>query len=581
MKPPLPVWKPRSSERPVPEIVEALARALDLPGTLAEILVCRGLSDPDEARTFLRPSLGRLLDPARLTDMEGALDLLAQSIQQGSLIALHGDYDADGITATALMAGFLEEVGARYVVFLPERERDGYGLSEHGVRQVAGQGARLLLTLDCGSSDPQVLALALELGMTPVVVDHHPIPGELPGAAAAVINPARPDCGFAGATLAAVGVAFFLVAGLRRRLRELGWWARSGRAEPDLKRCLDLVAIGTVADVVPLVGQNRILVAHGLRELGRSARPGVAALRQVARLQAELSSSDVAFKLAPVLNASGRMGRASCGFDLLHTRDQGQARGLARLLAAQNDERRAIQDRIEAEAIEEIESGKHSGRCVLVLAREGWHPGVVGIVASRLLDRYYLPAVVIALKDGQGKGSARSIEGVDIGEAIRSCGEHILNGGGHAMAAGVTLEAGSVEPFADALAMEVTRQMGSERARPALRYDAQVELEEVHEGLVQGLQSMAPFGKGNAEPLLILRGARLRNRRIYKERHLACRLAAGGTEREAIGFDLAHRAPSEGALVSAAFNARVEQFRGERTLRLRLKDIREEKESQT
>lgn len=582
MEKPLPDWQPRSPPsggRLDPHLIHELSRQLGIPGLVARLLALRGYTEPEQARLYLSPSLQHLLDPARMADMDRGVAVIAAALERGEPIALHGDYDADGITSTALLTRFIEEAGGRALPLLPERDLDGYGLSARCVRLAAAGGARVLVALDCGTADHEAVALANTLGLSTVVVDHHPVNNTLPPLAAAVLNPARADCGFAGCTLSAAGVAFFLLAALRRRLRESGWWAKLGRPEPNLRRLLDLVSLGTIADVVPLVGQNRILVAAGLEELSRRSCPGLVALCAQAGIGERVSVGDIGFKLAPRLNAAGRLGSARTGLELLTTSSSLQAEDLARELEARNIERRAIQQRIEAEAVAEIESGAHQARPVLVLAREGWHAGVVGIVASRLAERYYLPAVVIALQDGVGKGSARSVEGVDIARAIDDCRCHLIRGGGHAQAAGITLRADAVDAFAAALAGRVQAMSAGLRRGPRLCYDAQVRLAELDDGVLEGISRMAPFGLGNPEPVLVLAGARLRRKRVLKGLHLQCRLEQEGLVREAIGFGLADRAPPEDSRVRAAFAVRFEAFRGECRVRLHLKDIREEKES--
>ncbi|MBM4320229.1 MAG: single-stranded-DNA-specific exonuclease RecJ, partial [Deltaproteobacteria bacterium] len=521
MEPLLPEWRQRAAPRPLdPLQIAQLARTLAIPELVARLLVLRGLTEPAVLREFLEPSLQQLLDPSQMADMERGVAVLCAALEQDVPIAVQGDYDADGITSTALLVRFLGEAGGRVLPYLPERERDGYGLSTRGVQLAAEQGAKVLVAVDCGTSDHEVVALASELGLAVVVVDHHPPSGTLPTHAAAVLNPARLDCGFAARTLSAAGVTFFLLIALRRRLRETGWWARRGRPEPNLRRMLDLVTLGTVADVVPLVGQNRILVAHGLGELSRRATPGLCALCDKAGVGAEVSVLDVSYRLAPRLNAAGRMGSAQASLELLTAAGIARATELARQLEAHNDERKLLQERVEAEALSEIGSGKHVTDSVLVLAREGWHPGVVGIVASRLAERYYLPAVVIALQDGLGKGSARSIDGVDIGQAIQGCRNHLIRGGGHAQAAGITLQAEAVQSFAAALARRVQAMLAGKRLLPALLFDAQVRLAELDGPLVEWIGRMAPFGAGNPEPVLVVSGARMRHRRILKGLHL-------------------------------------------------------------
>jgi len=547
---------------------------LDLPGPVAEILWQRGLREPSLAAPFLSPSLATLDDPSGMTDLDAAVTVLGEALLAGAAIALHGDYDADGMTSTALVARFVAAAGGRCVAYLPRRQEDGYGLSEQGVREMAEAGASVLVALDCGTRDHDSVALARSLGLKVIVVDHHPVAGGLPEGADAVLNPARSDCGFAGGALSAVGVAFFLLAGLRRWLRERSFWTEQ-RPEPNLRHFLDVVALGTVADVVPLTGANRTLVRHGLQVLGRSRQPGVSALCRQAGLGESVTAWDVAFRLAPRLNAAGRVGRAGDGFELLRTTCPREASRLAALLERQNAERKELQRQVEAAALEQVEARGLDQGPVIVVAGEGWHPGVVGIVASRLVDRYHVPAVVIAVEGDIGRGSARSVPGVDIGAAIRDCGEHIVTGGGHPAAAGVTLSSGRVASFAAALAHTVQRALAGDRPAPELLWDVQVHLSEVDDRLVKGLRRLAPFGQANPEPVLVARDLRLGRRRVLKGEHLRCELVQGAARLPAMGFGLARGAPAEGARVHAAFRARYNDFRRVRTLRLELEDLRE------
>ncbi len=518
-----------------------------------------------------------MLDPSGMRGMDVAVAVLVEAITAGHTIALYGDYDADGITAAALMSRFLDDAGARQFVYLPERGRDGYGLSKRGIDHALERGAQILVTLDCGTSDHEQLAYARSQGLVPVVVDHHPPNRGLPDAAEVVLNPARDDCGFADRVLSAAGVAFYLVMALRRELRARGWWAR-GRPEPNLKRYLDLVSLGTVADVVPLVGQNRILVRHGLEELARSSLPGVRAMCRRAGIGAKVDSFDVAFKLAPRINACGRMGDAMAGFELLRTTAVHLAEDMAAKVEEFNQRRRTIQQRMEEEALAKVEAMTDRGH-VLVVSSPAWHPGVAGIVASKLVERYYLPAVVLAAEPGGlVVGSARSIDGVDMGAAIAACRDHIVHGGGHPLAAGVTLEASRLPGFVAALEERVASLMGEHPPERELTYDRELSLGDLGDGLVASLEQLAPFGAGNPEPVFVARGVRLSHAREYRGGHLGGRLVHGAVGFDVFGFGMGGLVRLDGSLVDVAFTVRRETFRGRESIRLRLKDIRRHKE---
>ena len=554
----------------------ALAQALDLHQIVADVLCARGLCAPDAARRFLSPSLDDLESPDAQADLLPGAERVARAVEAGEVVAVLGDYDVDGVCGTALVVDFLRAAGGRAAPFCPDRVLDGYGVAERGVRFAAEQGAGLVLTVDCGASSPDALALAGELGMDVVVCDHHPAEGDEPDVVA-YLNPQRADCGFAGRTPCAAGVAFNLICGVRRALRDRGWFA-GDRRQPNLKSSLDLVALATVADRVPLTGHNRVLVSHGLEVLARGTRPGLRALGRLAGTRAPLRADDLAFRLAPRLNAAGRLGDAGRALSLLLTRDDGLAEKLAVDLDAENTERRRLEAEVLEQAVEEIESCGQASRPALVVASEGWHPGVVGIVAARLVERYARPAVVVGVVDGVGRGSARSVDGFDVGRAVRGCAEHLIAGGGHAGAAGVTVEAGRVEAFREAFCARAEEACPAGGFERPLHLDAEVDLGDVDARLADDLERLEPFGLGNREPVLAARRVFVSDVRILKNAHLSCRLASqyAGDSRKAIGFWLAEHAPPEGSRVDVAFSAGWNEYRGNRSLQLRLRDIHTE-----
>lgn len=551
----------------------SLKDSLGLHPVVADILWARE-SQADAARRFLDPSLAELANPRSQKDMDRAEERLLQAIEAKEAITVYGDYDVDGQCGTALLVDFLRAVDAQVDSYTPDRMQEGYGLSEPGVRAVAERGCRLLVTVDCGIASFDEVALANELGMEVIICDHHQIDEVLPSAVA-VLNPHREDCGFAERLPCATGVAFNLICALRMGLRERGWFDGQ-RPEPNLKAYLDLVALATIADVVPLRGHNRILVHHGLQVIGKGGRPGMRALCAVSNVSGRVSSSDLGFRLGPRLNACGRLGDASRGVELLLTREPAAAHGLARELDDENHRRRGVEAEIVKEAVAEVESGAHAGRPALVLGREGWHPGVLGIVAARLVDRYHRPVAVVGFDQGEGKGSARSVKGFDFGGALRACSEHLVAGGGHAMAAGLTVEQERFDAFRDALCMLAEEATPAGGFVPSLRLDAEVGLEEIDGRLIDDLARLEPFGAGNPEPILAARGVYVTDVRILKNAHLKCRVVSqdGNSSKEAIGFGMAELAPEAGASVDVAFTAGWNDYRGRRSLQLLLKDIR-------
>ncbi|MBN1102436.1 MAG: single-stranded-DNA-specific exonuclease RecJ, partial [Deltaproteobacteria bacterium] len=441
------VWRLRS---PSPDILSFADRTGVTPAE-AQILLNRGISDEEALHSFLLPRLSSLLDPMILKDMKEAVSVVVKALEQRDPITIYGDFDADGLTATAVLMNFLTGLNASVFCHIPNRLTEGYGLHAQAVDSIARHRGGLLITVDCGISNGEEIALARELGMQVVVTDHHQVPeGFTPPCP--VVNPHRPDCPFPFKELSGVGLAFFLCVALRARLREGGWFRN--RMEPDLRQHLDLVALGTIADMVPLLDQNRILVHSGLERMRDSSWPGMKALREVAvpGSGATLSSDDLAFRLAPRLNASGRLGDAETGIRTLTTASHAEARELARKLNELNGRRQALERAI-LNQIEEAMVGRFDlqNQRTLVLAGKGWHKGVLGIVASRLAERYHRPAIVLDVEDGVAAGSGRSIPGFDLYGALARLKPLLRRFGGHRHAAGLSLQSARIEAFAEEL----------------------------------------------------------------------------------------------------------------------------------
>ncbi len=440
-----------------PELVQELSCRHQLPELVARILLNRGLAQAQDIDAFLDPTLSQLLPPAGLQDLPEAAARLARAVARRETVIVYGDYDVDGLTATAVLRHFLESLGTRVISYIPSRLTQGYGLHAPALVELA-EKAGVLVTVDCGISNAAEVAQARDLGLEIIVTDHHEPPSELPPALA-VINPKRPDCGYAFKELAGVGVALNLVLGLRACLREQGWFA--DRPEPNIKDYLDLVALGTAADVAPLTGVNRILVSHGLKLLSEGRRPGIQALKEVAGLsEGPLSLRDVVFKLAPRINAAGRMGQSRAALELLLTEDRDQARQLARVLDRLNKERQVEQAVILEAAEAQIQRQGFQDRPALVLAEVGWHPGIIGIVAAKLVERYHRPVALLSQQDGLGRGSARSVESFDLFAGLVACEEHLVQFGGHTAAAGFTLDLEKLETFRQAFETVVLAESG-------------------------------------------------------------------------------------------------------------------------
>jgi single-stranded-DNA-specific exonuclease len=559
-----------------PRLADKLAVALDLRPLEAILLTNRGITTIDGAQEFLSPALQRLHDPFVMRGMEEAVERLVRSLSLRESIVVYGDYDVDGITATAVLSWFFRDIGMPVPYYLPHRMREGYGLNGEAIRRLAQQGTRVLITVDCGITGHAEVQLAKSLGMDVIVTDHHQIPPALP-AAVAVLNPHQRDCPYPSKELAGVGIAFKLVMALRSRLRhEAGW----GTKLPNLRRHLDLVALGTIADVAPLVGENRILVRHGLQALTSSNKPGVQALKQVGRLAAQaIGPRQVGFTLAPRLNAAGRLAAAQAGVELLLCDDTARAAELALYLDTVNRERQAVQAQIYEEAKAAIEGeGGMEGRWAIVLASERWHPGVVGIVASKLVEEYGRPAILIGLDGSAGKGSGRSIATFHLYRALEACQQHLAGFGGHEHAAGIRIDRTQIPAFRDALNHIAGEQLMAGDGTPLLAIDAEVRLEEIDDALLDYMAQLEPFGEGNPPPVFVARGAEVVGEPTLvgkEQQHLRLTLRQGNVFTHAIGFGMSKQlAQAKSSRLDIVFTPQRHEWNGRLERQLVLKDFR-------
>ena len=561
---PLPRWV--LSAQPEGPAAEALARELSIPMPLAALLLQRGFGAPEAARSFLRPSLEQLSDPRSLAGLDRAVETIAGAVTRREPILVHGDYDVDGQSSTALLTRALRIAGATVHGFVPHRLRDGYDFGPAGLARAEALGARLIITCDCGITAVDTVRRAEAAGIRVVVTDHH-LPGpELPPATA-VVDPQRADDTSGLGMLCGTGIAFKLVQAL---VPVLGLPA----ALP--MHLLDYVALATVADVVPLVGENRILVRHGLRLLGRSRWPGLRALLETSGLGGrEPRAGQVGFILAPRLNAAGRIGEAADGLRLLLTDDDDEARLLALKLERLNEERQALDQRILDEAIAQIEAaGSLETRAGIVLASDAWHPGVVGIVASRVVERYGRPAFLVCFEGDTGKGSGRSISRFDLHGALTECGDLLERYGGHRMAAGVTLRRDRFDAFRARFEGVAESRLGLSGLGPEQRVDLEIPLTEATEELERLCRHLEPCGMGNAAPVFGVRGVDFARRETVGGHHLKGALRAASASLEAIGFRLADRLTGLGqGLVDAAFRLEQNEFRGLTSLQARLLSV--------
>ena len=565
--------RPRWTLRPQPpgRVVRALERDLQLPRALCRLLAVRERTTPDAAKSFLRPRLEDLHDPALLLDSDRAADRLAAAVENGETVVVHGDYDADGIAGAALLGGWIRAAGGRAEAIVPDRTRDGYDLSNAGVDRSIALGAGVIVTVDCGITALDPVRRAAAAGVDVIVTDHH-IPGPRLPDAFAILNPNRPGCAYPDKRLCGAGVAFKLGQLLSRRL---------GRSRDEAWDYLDLVALATIADQVELDGENRILGRYGLRALARTTRPGLNALMTGAKMAPgnAVTSEAVAFRLAPRINAAGRVGDASKALRLLLTADSGEARSLAEVVERNNSDRREIERRTTEEALARLEGAYDAAtdRGVVVVG-DGWHPGVIGIVASRVAERLFRPSVVIALDGDEGRGSARSIPGFDLHAAIAQCGTHLERFGGHHQAAGMDIQRDRVPAFRDAFQDVAGRRLGSMELRPVLHVDLEVALGEVDFDLHRYATYLGPHGRGNPEPLYVARAVRVAGSpRVLTGGHVKFGMVDGGSRLPAIGFGLADRLVPEltgNGPVDVAFNLIENTFRGRTTIQARVVDVR-------
>jgi single-stranded-DNA-specific exonuclease len=566
LRPPDPVWiRP---ERPDAGVVAGLGAGLRLPKTLCRVLATRGITDVEQAKRFLRPRLEHLHHPSALADGTRAAERVASAIRRGERIFVHGDYDVDGICATALLTRCLRALGGSVVPFVPHRIRDGYDFSRSGLAAARGAGAGLIVTADCGTLAHETVREAADAGIDVVVTDHHTVGDRLPDAWA-VVNPQRPDCDYPDKGLCGAGVAYKLC-------QLVG--AMVGAGTHDLREYLDLVALATVADLVPLEGENRVLVSYGLRRMPHTRVVGISALLEASGLSARgLTAGKLGFVVAPRINAAGRIGESADALALLLTEDRAEARRMAESLEATNKARQEEDRRTLDEALELLEADYDADADFgVVLASEGWHPGVIGIVASRVVERIHRPVVMVALDGASGRGSARSISGFHLHEALTECSAHLRRYGGHRQAAGMDLDRASLEAFRVAFNEVARARLSENDLRPVLRADAELALEEVDLELVRWMEYLGPHGVGNPAPLFLAASVNLTGARIVGEGHLKVRLG-GESGLDAIGFGLADRFPPEAVgreTHDALLRLERNEWRGTVRPQARLADLR-------
>jgi len=539
----------------------------------ARLLINRGITEKADAAAFLSPCLSQMIDPMLMKGMEQGVAVVLEAIQDGEKITVYGDYDADGLTATALLLNFFSDIGVPADAYVPNRLMEGYGLHSHAIQRLCQGGTGLILTVDCGISAEREVALARELGLRAVVTDHHQVPPTY-RPCWPVINPHQPECSFPFKDLAGVGLAFFLAVAIRAALRERGWF--NGRPEPDLREYLDLVALGTIADRVPLVGQNRMLAAAGLRRMADSRWAGIRAMMEAAGVNpSAIGADDLAFRLAPRLNAPGRMGDSEAGLSILTADRDETARDLARMLNVANTRRQGLEQGILDRIAAMLQADDRLlDRRTCIVWGENWHQGVLGIVASRLVDQYHRPSLVVGIQDDMASGSGRSIDGFHLYRALNRLSPLFDRFGGHAHAAGFRLPAASLQDLKRELEAIAGAELTQQDLVPVIHADAHLFLREVDRQTVADVASLAPFGEQNPAPVFLACSVDVAGSRVVGDRHLKLRLRQGETVHEAIGFGLGPHHPLHGERVDILFTPELNRWQGAETIQLKIIDLR-------
>lgn len=564
-------------DTPNPSLQHALATDTRLPAMLCQLLINRGITSADAVQAFLSPSLHDLPDPFLLHGMQRAVQRLLTALQDNESIAIYGDYDVDGATATSLLIMFFRELGRQVPYHIPDRSGEGYGLNATAIEQLAKRDVRVLLTVDCGVTAVDEIAVARRLGIDVIITDHHQPPDVLPDAWA-LLNPHQPACHYPNKDLCGVGVAFKLITALRAALRQASWFTAP---LPNLKRHLDLVTLGTIADVTPLQGENRILVYHGLQELTQTHKPGLQALRRISQREGKpATAGEVGFQLAPRLNASGRLASARDSVSLLTAVDPTDAEQLAQRLDAVNQQRRALQQSIETTVHERI-MRHYDGQppAAIVLAAPDWHHGVVGIVAAKIAEAYHRPTFLLQIEGDTARGSGRSIPNFDLYQGLRHCARWLKRFGGHQYAAGLSLPAAHLPYLQEAFIRFAEERLRPEDLYPILRLDAVVTLSDITLQLMEQLAHFAPHGPGNPTPVFCARAVRIASspRQLGQHnQHIRFQATQHGVTRNVIAFNMADQVLSlaHAAAVDIAFTPTINTWQGRYEVELQLRAIR-------
>ena len=560
-------WNVKSG---ITDIAKKLAKEVGVSPVVAQVFINRGLCSNYEIKTFLSPLLSKLPDPFLLSDAKRAAERIADAIDKKERICIYGDYDIDGSTAVATLAGFFREIGAPFFYYQPERFGEGYGLSTDAVEKIIKMGADLVVSVDCGTSSIDAAALCKKKKIDLIITDHHKL-GDVAPDAYAFVNPHKPGepavfCGLAG-----VGVAYYLAIALRKVLRERNYF-NGKKKEPDLKNYLDLVAFGTVADVVPILGVNRILVKKGLEFINSDPRKGIKALAEISGLKGVISSDSISYILAPRLNAAGRMGSASRSVELLLSTDEQESQDLAMVLHEENQKRVSFQNK-SWQQVQTIAGGfdGFDSRYSLTFASEGWHQGVIGIIASKAVEKWYKPTAVYSISEnGLAKGSARSIHGIDIFNVFSEFREIFEDFGGHDMAAGMSIKTDRIPKFMELFENGVSKYVKSKKIHPTLEVDVEVEPSDLNLKTINEIMEMEPFRSENPYPVFLCRNLTVTNKMVLKEKHLKLKLE---NNIDAIGFNMSDLQEHIDDKIDVVFKPSINEWNGHRQVQYVIVDM--------
>jgi len=567
------VWNLKNPER---KIVELLSSELKISEFLSAFLVNRNISNLDDADIFLKPTLDKLPNPFLLKDMEKSTSRIIQSIESGEKIIIYGDFDCDGVTSTTILFSFLKAVDANVEFYIPERIEEGYGINLNSIKSLADKGAKLIVTTDCGISESELVERCKDLNLDFIITDHHTVP-EIKPNSFSIVNPKQEDCEYPFKEICAAGVVFNFIMALRHKLRDEGYFEFI--KEPNLARYLDLVAIGTIADSMPILGVNRIFVQNGLKEIPKTERIGLLAML---KNEKEIyTTRDVSFEIAPKINATGRVGKASNAVKLLIEDDETKIDSLIGIIEQDNKKRRLIQDQVSLEAMVQAESIIKENPEInsLVLYAENWHPGVIGIVASKIVDRFKRPCAVLSIKDEVAKGSLRTSNDINLFEVLKDCKSSLIQFGGHAGAAGITIKTLEINNFKELFKLSI--QNYDYDFSENIDIDFEVSFDKIDNDLLADIKKVEPYGKENTAPIFLTKNTKVVGVKILKEKHLEVVLNSNNINRRAIWFNyntaILQGQKAESILnksVNVVYTIQKDTYNGNTNITLMVRDLR-------